>query len=180
MTQKPQQSETPPGSIPLRILAHGIDFAVMLPLFFIIETAFQRGDVVKTAFELLIILFYYTAMQGSVWHATVGKRLLKLRVVDKSGQGVSYARALARVLVMALPMAPVLGISLYLMYQGVPAMQEIVNTPEKDIIFQQFLTACLLFSLLLITIWYIPMVFTRQRKGVHDMLCRTRVVRKNT
>lgn len=44
----------------------------------------------------LIFFVYYTALHGSSWQATIGKKVLGMRVMRSNGDRISYLRALAR------------------------------------------------------------------------------------
>lgn len=56
------------------------------------------------AFLLILVLWvlYFTLMEAGVTGATLGKRLMKIRVVDLAGQRISKQRALGRYLAHAL------------------------------------------------------------------------------
>ena len=46
--------------------------------------------------QVLGVLTYYAAMQGGPWQATIGKKVLGLRVVRSDGTPVSYGRSIGR------------------------------------------------------------------------------------
>ncbi|MEH6940291.1 RDD family protein [Bacillus sp. JJ722] len=48
----------------------------------------------------LIGMLYYTILQSSKWQATIGKKLLGMKVVTLEGERISFIRALIRHLVM--------------------------------------------------------------------------------
>ena len=49
-----------------------------------------------------LYLFYFVWMESSPWQATLGKRLLKLKVTDMEGKRISFLRSLGRNLAMYL------------------------------------------------------------------------------
>jgi uncharacterized RDD family membrane protein YckC len=49
----------------------------------------------STVLSLIVVYGYYTFFEGS-YSATIGKRLLNLRVVSKSGGSMNYTKALVR------------------------------------------------------------------------------------
>jgi len=51
---------------------------------------------------LLISLFYYSLLHSSKWQATIGKKLLGLKVTDKNGNRLSFWRSLGRYVVSSL------------------------------------------------------------------------------
>jgi uncharacterized RDD family membrane protein YckC len=50
--------------------------------------------------SLIVPIFYYAGMHASKWQATVGKKLLKLKVTDLQGNRISFWRGLGRYLSM--------------------------------------------------------------------------------
>ncbi len=48
--------------------------------------------------SLIIGAAYYILSEGSSWHATPGKKLMGIMVVDENGQGIDYSKAAARYL----------------------------------------------------------------------------------
>lgn len=51
---------------------------------------------------LLFSLFYYSLLHSSKWQATIGKKLLGLKVTDKNGNRLSFWRSLGRYIVSSL------------------------------------------------------------------------------
>lgn len=51
---------------------------------------------------MIFSLFYYTLFHASKWQATIGKKLLGLKVTDKNGKRLSFWRSLGRYLVSSL------------------------------------------------------------------------------
>lgn len=52
--------------------------------------------------NLVIALAYYAGLHASKWQATVGKKLLGLKVTDLNGNRISFWRALGRYLAMSI------------------------------------------------------------------------------
>jgi hypothetical protein len=46
----------------------------------------------------LIGFLYYTLMEGSELHATIGKKMMGMQVVDETGSGIDYGKAAVRAL----------------------------------------------------------------------------------
>lgn len=51
--------------------------------------------------SIIIPVFYFAGMHASKWQATIGKKLLKLKVTDLHGNRITFWRALGRYLAMA-------------------------------------------------------------------------------
>ena len=50
--------------------------------------------------SLIVPIFYFAGMHASKWQATIGKKLLKLKVTDLQGNRISFWRGLGRYLAM--------------------------------------------------------------------------------
>lgn len=48
--------------------------------------------------SLILAAAYYILCEGSEWHATLGKKLMNIKVVNKNGQGIDYKTATIRYL----------------------------------------------------------------------------------
>jgi len=97
-----------------RVLADLIDICVVqavILLFALLTAGF--GTVVEVGFPLANAI-YGGVMMSSLWQATVGKKLLGLRVVDLHGSKPSPARIWGRSLASLLSWFPLFGIG-YLM-----------------------------------------------------------------
>ncbi len=97
------------------------------------------------------LLLYYTYLTSSPWQATLGKRMLGIRVVRLDSGQLTRRDALERALAYTLP-----------------------NLPLYTSIFSQSSGTLLYFWLVLV--WFVPILLTPERVGMHDRLCRTRVV----
>lgn len=114
---------TPYGGFWIRLLAHLIDHiilgAVAAPLFFImvlpsivriVHEAEQNQEqpspemiltIVSSAFLYIALAFvgqwlYEALLTSSSWQGTIGKRLLRLKVVDLPGNPIGFGRATGR------------------------------------------------------------------------------------
>lgn len=92
------------GFLP-RLVAVIVDGVILGVVNFVLRAVF--GDVgadptvgvtVEPASGLgaVISLAYFTIMEGGPWQATVGKRVLGLRVTDTNGEPIGYGKALVR------------------------------------------------------------------------------------
>ncbi len=57
--------------------------------------------IIVAILSIIIPVIYYAGMHASKWQATIGKKLLKLKVTDLYGNRISFWRALGRYLAMA-------------------------------------------------------------------------------
>ena len=51
-------------------------------------------------FSLLLGIAYYASLQSSKWQATIGKKLLKIKVTTMEGRRIGFIRATVRYIVM--------------------------------------------------------------------------------
>ncbi len=132
-----------------RLFANLLDtLFLLLPNIFLFNV-FGEGKALIAGF--VIYAAYYTYFVGSRWQATPGKRVLNIHVVMASGEKPSHAAAFERFIVYVLPSLP--------LYLSV--------LPEES--------AKLLF-LWLNLLWFTPILYTPERRGLHDTIVGTRVV----
>jgi uncharacterized RDD family membrane protein YckC len=107
---------------------------------------------------------YYPLFHSSTMQATPGKYLLKLKLITIEGNKLTLLRAIARELaVVASAVLIMLSMTLIVgFFIGIEAI------------------LALLFILLAVTaiILVIPIIITKEKKGFHDMICNTRVIRR--
>jgi len=154
-----------------RIAAYLIDivllFVVLAPLALLVERAL--GITPQSTFEVWIAAvmsfsipawLYFMLSDHSAAGATVGKRLLRLRVTTDGHGAVSLPRALARTALKLLPweLAHIFGFAL----AGVvgPGVQN----------------AGLIAANLLVVVYLAVLLLYRGRRSVHDLVVKTQVV----
>jgi uncharacterized RDD family membrane protein YckC len=79
----------------LLVLVTAVVFAILIGLFFRTDVAFSENAL--TYFIILVFGCYYTYMLGKYGY-TIGKKLLKLKVVKNDGSKLTYVNALIRFL----------------------------------------------------------------------------------
>jgi uncharacterized RDD family membrane protein YckC len=100
------------GGFWIRVLAYVIDSilvsVVSCPLGFLVgligiaaevdENSPQMalGNIFANVISIVVAWLYFAFMESSSWQATVGKRLLNLRVTDNDGHRLSFGRATGR------------------------------------------------------------------------------------
>ena len=148
------------GGFWIRLLAHLIDHiilgAVAAPLFFVtvlpsIIRVAQQADrdqepspemiitIISSAFVYIALAFvgqwlYEALLTSSSWQGTIGKRVLRLKVVDEAGNRISFGRATGRFFAKIL-------------------------------------------SSMFFCIGFIMIGFTDRKRGLHDMLANTLVMK---
>ena len=133
-----------------RLFAYLIDSIILvLPGMLLVGLLGESG--ILTAITFAISMFYYTYFTASNWQATPGKRLLGMYVARCDRQPLTLRDAVERFLAFCLPSLPI--------YASV--------IPEN-------VAPMIVFWLSLA--WFCPILFTPERIGMHDRLCRTRVL----
>jgi len=103
--------------------------------------------IVTVKWTLVIVMpLYFIYFEQSKWHATPGKRLLKLKVVNFDGTKLSLWKSFIRVFWFQI-----IGCILYL-------------APEYALAQMVFLA------------WFAVMLFNRQKTGMYEILSKTRVI----
>tara|TARA_B100000989_G_scaffold296171_1_gene278830 strand:- start:1338 stop:1799 length:462 start_codon:yes stop_codon:yes gene_type:complete len=138
------------GFVP-RFMAVVLDTLILYPLAAILAGVMGGATLLSAIALLLLQGFYYALFLSGPWQATPGKRLLKLYVVFEDGSKLNAEAGFARFLAYSMP--------------GMPMYATVLDT---DTVFMLVLWLCFA--------WFLPITFTQQRTGMHDLLCRTRVI----
>lgn len=101
-------------------------------------------------YSFALNLCYFSYCHSSIAQATIGKQMLRIIVVDTHGRRLSRRHAVERGLAYLFPFC----------------IQFTSLEPK--------LMASLMVWLILA--WFMPMFFSRQKNGLHDIVCGTRVV----
>lgn len=126
-----------------------IPTAVLIQTFGGVEKAGATGPQMLAIF--LLNLAYRAGFTASRWQATPGKRMLNIYIVHADGSRLTPRDALERHLAFVLPSLPV--------YSSV---------------FSENTAATL--AMVLSMVWFVPILTTPERIGMHDRICYTRVV----
>ena len=113
--------------------------------------AFGPESGVAVLGRFLLYAAYFTLFEASSWQATPGKRVLGIYVARRGGSPLTRPQALERFL--------------FFMAFTFPAQLSMLSMNTAA-----FLT------LWLLLIWLVPILATRERTGLHDMVCSTRVL----
>lgn len=92
------------GGFWIRFAAYAIDFVILLIPTLLVSFLFRATtpadnpavELVNFIISLTIWWVYTAVLQSSYWQATLGKKLLGLKVVDYEGTRISFGRATGR------------------------------------------------------------------------------------
>lgn len=82
-----------------RVFSFLIDAFLFLVLSFLLSIFFRMHDHDFLISTLLCISFYYIIFQSSSWQATIGQKILKIRIININGRNVGFFRVLIRFLI---------------------------------------------------------------------------------
>ena len=133
-----------------RFFAYLLDTLVLLVPKMVLVSSFGTGGLTTLA-AFVCDAAYHTLCLSSGWQSTVGQRLLSIHVVRLNARKFDKPAALERYLAYFLP--------------SLPAYSSLFGTEIG-----QAITGGL------VIFWFAPILFTDERAGVHDQLCRTRVI----
>jgi len=124
--------------------------------------AFSEVEYSAFSGSLLISIMYAAFLHASSWQATIGKKMLGMKVVDYSGERISFGRAVGREMVLFLPLL-IFAIGAR-MGAAVPVASHIA-------------TFVILFVVLIPVIGVMVVGWTKRKQGLHDHIVETLVVR---
>jgi uncharacterized RDD family membrane protein YckC len=150
-------------------------FFLMLPFIALLGPAWILQHIGPYfAFILLCYIAYYVLFLSSIYQATPGKWLMSVYIVSAEDQGrLSPARALGRFAVFTGP-----GIVMLFIFPFFAGQLLSGNSPEEaraifaSPIFRDIRRVSGLYVLLLAA----TIAFTREKTGIHDLICKTRAV----
>ncbi len=81
-----------------RVLASIVDSVIFIPVSFLITVTQSFGDAYIQGFfaNLIIAWLYFAICESQSWQATLGKKIVGIKVTDLNGQRISFARATGR------------------------------------------------------------------------------------
>lgn len=138
------------AGILIRAFAITIDALILLPISGLLHSLFADQVDLQALSNLIISGAYYVMFISGPWQATPGKRIAGVFVVNVDGSKLSQRQALQRYIGYIIPSLPV--------YSSID-----INVSP-------------IMMLWLSIMWFLPIALTEQRTGVHDLLCRTRVL----
>ncbi len=137
------------AGFPIRLLAVMIDTLILFPIVDLLTMVID-GLFFQALMNMVIAATYYMLFLSGPWQATPGKRIVGVFVMHQSGRPLNQREALQRYIGYIIPTLPLYS-SLKIETMNMVAMW-------------------------LLLIWFVPMLMTKQRTAMHDILCNTRVI----
>jgi uncharacterized RDD family membrane protein YckC len=173
-----------------RFAASIIDsIALALLLFLLAALTAKLGTGAAAVFKVAVALVYFTAFESSKLRASPGKMVMGVYIGDLAGRRISPPRALARYVACSIFEWPKLFVTASPSFQATAEklnslkanptqIQTFFGSPEFMTAIQPFLLALGLSLVAGIALIWLPMVFTKQKTGIHDILSQSRAFRK--
>jgi uncharacterized RDD family membrane protein YckC len=111
----------------------------------------------------LPLWLYFTILESSARQATPGKRILKLKVVDLSGERIRAPRAFLRTILKLLPWE--LAFVAVLLPEPIFLDPSVVARPALFLLY------------FLLGLYMLAMILSPRKRGIHDLLSGTLVMR---
>lgn len=137
-----------------RFLAVLIDTIILFPANMLIAALFYDHPFIAVLTNLLVSGFYVAYFLNGNWQATPGKRIVGVYVVNDDGSPLTQRQAIERYLAYIMPSLP--------LYSSLDP------------------GSVHLLMLWLMLVWFLPIILTKQKTGMHDLLCHTRVLMGRT
>jgi uncharacterized RDD family membrane protein YckC len=149
-----------------RILAFLVDYTMFIisgPVFYYLLIGLSRTSTGSLlALDMLFWVTYFTLANSSIFSGqTVGKKLLRIRVVDRNGKYLGLMRSFVR------------SFPLVLLMDGYRIMYYVINEQDRFYKMSLLTLAIILFGTI-----YFPLLKT-DRQGLHDILASSYVIPKN-
>lgn len=184
-----------------RSAAGTIDSILLLILLFVLDNILILNFFYKNIFCQTLIFFYYVGMTSTKYQGTIGQILFKVKIGDLEGNKLSSLQSSIRYLLCALPSFPFIvytslpqtiafgskletiaaefesKIQTLSENQGNALIENLMKTPEVALQIQYFATV-LLIMLISCIIWTLPIAFTKQKTGIHDLIARQRAFKR--
>jgi uncharacterized RDD family membrane protein YckC len=150
------------ASLWVRLIAAIIDIIFL----FIISKFLGQLTLVIAPF---IIWFYFGFFQSSKLQATLGMKMLKLKIVDENHEKIGFWRASVSLFSSSIFSVPLLLMIYVLILENTPKAINLMgfSSPGLELIIVSILTFCGIFIILL----------TKRNQGLHNFISRTLVIK---
>ena len=150
MKQKPHIEY---GGGGMRFIAVVLDTLILLPINVLLISVFSSLPLMGLVANIALQMTYYIGFLSGPWRATPGKRVMGLYVVSTQGLGaLSKEQAALRFIAYHIPTFPI--------------YTSLIDGMSAEVM-----------MMALFGVWFIPILMTEEKTGVHDLLCHTRVMK---
>lgn len=181
-----------------RAVAAVIDLVLSAPVFMLLQALLGAHGVLAEVVFTLLFFGLYVVFFASAWQGSPGMRLMQVQIVDVRGERIGYGRTLWWVATSTVGAAIVFGGVLWMrsrfdlerinaLLQGaqaqkIPAQEAIAEIEAiAGMPFAEFyglLLTSFFVAMVLSLAWMLSVALSKQKVGVHNRLCATRLIRK--
>lgn len=86
-----------------RFFALLIDITILwifkMVLWLVISPYYDDASIISSSFVFfynILLIFYYPLLESSKWHGSIGKKIMKIQILDRNGKKISFIRACYR------------------------------------------------------------------------------------
>lgn len=168
-----------------RLLAYLIDTAITELFIYVLLTYVlailmpQAGYFVEVMISIVLAASYFILFESSSMQATLGKEVLKLKVVTKKIEKIGWKESGLRYFCLAIPgFTAALPLLIYPEeFKELDSIDFEEDTPEHLEFASDLSLYAFALCIVLLIIWLAPIGKTKEKTGIHDMLSKTRVIR---
>lgn len=159
-----------------RALANIIDMIILMIISAVLFSLIQTTITVQNFINPIIMGIYIIYFIASHHQATPGKKLLKIKINSADAKKLSLQASTIRFLACMIPTIPMFFLLLTPQYSnGIESLELSNQNRIKEFKFEMSLSAIL--AIIWSFIWFLPIAFTKEKTGIHDIICKTRAYR---
>lgn len=168
-----------------RSIAASLDTIVLVGIYALLDALTTLEFTTLSMVYYLLMSAYYTAMTSSKYQGTLGQMIMSAKIGDIARYRLSIQQSLVRYILFILPSLPIIY------YTISPASNELLSTlqqletlpPEElqsyitsPVVIEQTgqLTLFITITSILSLIWFLPIAFTKEKTGLHDLISKQR------
>ncbi|MCB1784172.1 MAG: RDD family protein [Alphaproteobacteria bacterium] len=167
-----------------RLGAYTIDAIIITVTLNVVFFVTPPSILIQQLLYILGTIGYFAGFPFTKLKATPGQMLLKCFTAKKDGSDMAPIDAIKRVILLMVPYMPALymNIKFSSLLDSIHTVSpenvnELVSSPEFNEMTEMSSTIGIITFIAMI-IWYLPMAFTKEKTGLHDLFSQTRVFRR--
>lgn len=168
-----------------RNIALLLDTIVLVGAFSLISTIVNLDITAESIMNQLLMLLYFVFLNASKYQATIGQMIMNIKIGDIARYRISVLQSLARYVIFSIPAIPFIfymttpGASdLMAIFEQMEGQSEeeamiLLESPETTALTMQLMTYFGAYTILSM-IWFLPIAFTNEKTGIHDLITKQR------
>ena len=173
------------------LVVDGLILGLVLAIFMLLLRGITPNIMLQQTLSQLFAALYYILLESSGRMASLGKSVTKIYVAMDEGKRAPMTTIALRYLIFILPTLPMLFVNYSSDYQHViqttqqyldahdlQGLGTYLQAPEVQEISARFKKVSAFSGALEIALFWLPIVFTKQKTGLHDYLTKTRVFKR--